>query len=217
MTKPSREKWGGNMVGPAFTMRSIPAREDLNQLSAFDDPMHPQRKAIESVPPGHVLVLDCRGEKRVASGGQILTTRLKMRGGAGLVSNCAIRDSGAISKLDFPVYTVGNSEPLNLIHHHALDQNVPTMMEVGYPDYQTSTWGRHPRASRPQNDGSVSAATMAHQMSPLLLARTGRYLVEARSIWTAQCTSWTSPDFLPIFWRSTTESCSAFRDTYTLA
>jgi regulator of RNase E activity RraA len=121
MTRPS----GGNMVGPAFTMRSIPAREDLDQLSAFDDPMHPQRKAIESVPPGHVLVLDCRGEKRVASGGQILTTRLKIRGGAGLVSDGAIRDSGAISQMDFPVYTAGGSAPLNLIHHHALDQNVP--------------------------------------------------------------------------------------------
>mgnify|MGYP003501997296 CR=1 FL=1 len=67
---------GGNLVGPAFTMRNIPAREDLDQISAFDNPEHPQRKAIESVPPGHVLVLDCRGEKRVASGGQILTTRL---------------------------------------------------------------------------------------------------------------------------------------------
>ncbi len=121
MTKPST----GNMVGPAFTMRSIPAREDLDQLSAFDDPMHPQRKAIESVPPGHVLVLDCRGEKRVASGGQILTTRLMIRGGAGLVSDGAIRDSGEISKMDFPVYTAGSSAPLNLIHHHALDQNVP--------------------------------------------------------------------------------------------
>ena len=79
---------GGNLVGPAFTMRSIPAREDLDQISAFDDPNHPQRKAIESVPPGHVLVLDCRQEKRVASGGEILTTRLKTRGAAGL-ARCA--------------------------------------------------------------------------------------------------------------------------------
>ncbi len=87
MTRPSDAKWGGNMVGPAFTMRSIPAREDLDQLSAFDNPMHPQRKAIESVPPGHVLVLDCRGEKRVASGGpQVMEAFLleKIQGGASL-------------------------------------------------------------------------------------------------------------------------------------
>ena len=106
-------------------MRNIPAREDLDQISAFDNPEHPQRKAIESVPPGHVLVLDCRGEKRVASGGQILTTRLKVRGAAGLVSDGPVRDSGAIAQMDFPVYCAGGSAPLNLLHHHAIDLNVP--------------------------------------------------------------------------------------------
>jgi len=121
LTHPS----GGNLVGPAFTMRSIPAREDLDQISAFDNPDHPQRKAIESVPPGHVLVLDCRGEKRVASGGQILTTRLKVRGAAGLVSDGALRDSTAIADMDFPVYCAGGAAPLNLLLHHALEQNVP--------------------------------------------------------------------------------------------
>jgi regulator of RNase E activity RraA len=121
LTTPS----GGNLVGPAFTMRNIPAREDLDQLSAFDDPNHPQRKGIESVPPGHVLVLDCRGETRVASGGQILTTRLKVRGAAGLVSDGPVRDSGRIAEMDFPVYCAGGSAPLNLLQHHAIDLNVP--------------------------------------------------------------------------------------------
>lgn len=121
LTTPS----GGNLVGPAFTMRSIPAREDLDQISAFDDPNHPQRKAIESVPPGHVLVLDCRQERRAASGGEILTTRLKVRGAAGLVSDGPVRDSGSLKSLDFPIYCAGGSAPLNLLHHHAIDQNVP--------------------------------------------------------------------------------------------
>ncbi|HMA07281.1 MAG TPA: ribonuclease activity regulator RraA [Ramlibacter sp.] len=121
LTDPS----GGNLVGPAFTMRNIPAREDLDQITAFDNPDHPQRKGIESVPPGHVLVIDCRGETRVASGGQILTTRLKVRGVAGLVSDGPVRDSGPISEMDFPVYCAGGSAPLNLIHHHAIDLNVP--------------------------------------------------------------------------------------------
>jgi regulator of RNase E activity RraA len=112
-------------VGPAFSVRNIPAREDLDQLSAFENPNHPQRKAIESVPPGHVLVIDTRGEKRVASGGQILTTRLKVRGAAGLVSDGPVRDSGEIAKMDFPVFCAGGSAPLNLIHHHAIDLNVP--------------------------------------------------------------------------------------------
>lgn len=121
----ARPAGGGNLVGPAYTMRNIPAREDLDQISAFDNPDHPQRKGIESVPPGHVLVLDCRGETRVASGGQILTTRLKVRGAAGLVSDGPVRDSGRIAEMDFPVYCAGGSAPLNLIHHHAIDLNVP--------------------------------------------------------------------------------------------
>ena len=121
LTDPS----GGNMVGPAYTMRSIPAREDIDQISAFDNPDHPQRKGIESVPPGHVLVLDCRGETRVASGGQILTTRLMVRGAAGLVSDGPVRDRGQIAEMDFPVFCAGGSAPLNLIHHHAIDLNVP--------------------------------------------------------------------------------------------
>jgi regulator of RNase E activity RraA len=121
LTTPS----GGNLVGPAFTLRNIPSREDLDQLSAFDNPEHPQRKAIESAPAGSVLVIDCRGEKRVASGGQILTTRLQKRGAAGLVSDGPLRDSGAIAKMDFPVYCAGGSAPLNLIQHHAIEMNVP--------------------------------------------------------------------------------------------
>lgn len=121
LTRPST----GNLVGPAFTMRNIPAREDLDKLSAFENPDHPQRKAIESVPPGHVLVIDCRGETRVASGGQILTTRLKVRGAAGLVSDGPVRDSAQIAQMDFPVYCAGGSAPLNLIFHHAIDLDVP--------------------------------------------------------------------------------------------
>jgi regulator of RNase E activity RraA len=116
---------GGNLVGPAFTMRNIPAREDIDQISAFENPEHPQRKGIESVPPGYVLVTDCRGERRVASGGEILTTRLKVRGAAGLVSDGPVRDSQEIRKLDFDVFCAGGSAPLNLIHHHAADLNVP--------------------------------------------------------------------------------------------
>src|SRR4051812_11660548 len=57
-------KPGYNMVGEAFTLRYIPAREDLNQLSVFRDPAHPQRKAIEECPPGAVLVIDSRKDAR---------------------------------------------------------------------------------------------------------------------------------------------------------
>jgi len=79
------------MVGEAFTLRYIPAREDLDHVGVFADPEHPQRKAIETVPPGQVLVCDCRGDARAASGGSILMTRLKVRGAAGFVSDGGLR------------------------------------------------------------------------------------------------------------------------------
>src|SRR5580692_6834887 len=94
----------GNMVGPAFTLRNIPAREDIDVLEIFLNPDNPQRKGIESVPPGYVLVQDCRGDKTAASCGSILTTRLKVRGVAGMVSDGPVRDSGVIAALGFPVF-----------------------------------------------------------------------------------------------------------------
>lgn len=115
----------GNMVGEAFTLRNIPCREDLDQVSVFENRDHPQRKAFDTVPAGHVLVIDCRGDTRAASGGGILTTRLKVRGAAGLVSDGCLRDSDEIGAMDFPVYCAGPAAPLNLARHHAVDFNVP--------------------------------------------------------------------------------------------
>jgi regulator of RNase E activity RraA len=113
------------MVGEAFTLRYIPAREDLDHVGVFADPDHPQRKAIETVPPGQVLVCDCRGDARAASGGSILLTRLKVRGVAGFVSDGGLRDSPEIAELGFPVYFGGPAPLLNLARHHAVDMNLP--------------------------------------------------------------------------------------------
>jgi regulator of RNase E activity RraA len=114
-----------NMVGPAYTLRNIPAREDLDLVEGFANPEHPQRKAVENAPAGKVLVVDCRGDARVASGGQILMTRLMVRGAAGMVSDGGVRDSGPISEMAMPVFCAGPSAPLNLVHHHAIDIDVP--------------------------------------------------------------------------------------------
>jgi regulator of RNase E activity RraA len=116
---------GANLVGPAYTLRNIPSREDLDQLDVLGDPEHPQRKSIETVPPGHVLVIDCRGERGAACAGNILITRLMVRGVAGLVADGPVRDSAEIAQMDIPVYCAGGSAPLNLVKHHAADANVP--------------------------------------------------------------------------------------------
>jgi len=113
------------MVGEAYTLRYIPAREDLDHLGVFEDWEHPQRKAVEEIPPGHVLVMDCRGDMRAASAGSILITRMMKRGAAGVVTDGGLRDSPGIAALPFPTYMQGPSAPTNLIHHHCVDLNVP--------------------------------------------------------------------------------------------
>ena len=114
-----------SMVGEAFTLRYIPAREDLNKLEVFRDHSHPQRKAIEDCPPGHVMVIDSRKDPRAASAGGILITRLMKRGAAGIVTDGGFRDSEEIGKLGFPAYHARPSAPTNLSLHHAIDINVP--------------------------------------------------------------------------------------------
>lgn len=114
-----------NMVGPAFTLRYMPAREDRNQLSEFRNPQHPQRHAIETCPPGHVLVMDSRKDARAASAGDILITRLMVRGGAGVVTDGGFRDANAIADLDIPAYHMRPSSPTNLTTNEAIDINVP--------------------------------------------------------------------------------------------
>ncbi|QDC11201.1 ribonuclease activity regulator RraA [Oceanicola sp. D3] len=116
---------GRNMVGPAFTLRYIPAREDRNQLVVFRDPDHPQRQAMEQCPEGHVMVMDSRKDPRAASSGDILITRLMVRGGAGVVTDGGFRDAGTIAKLDIPAYHNRPSSPTNLTLHEAIEINGP--------------------------------------------------------------------------------------------
>ena len=114
-----------SMVGEAFTLRYMPAREDLNDMSVFRDPEHPQRKAVEICPPGAVLVMDSRKDARAASAGGILVTRLMARGVAGVVTDGGFRDSAEIATLDMPAFHSRPSAPTNLTLNQAIDINVP--------------------------------------------------------------------------------------------
>jgi regulator of RNase E activity RraA len=113
------------MVGEAFTLRTVPAREDLNPISVFQDRGHPQRKAMEECPPGAVLVIDSRKDARAASAGSILVTRLEMRGVAGIVTDGGFRDSAEIARLEIPAFHRRPSAPTNITLHQAIDINVP--------------------------------------------------------------------------------------------
>ncbi len=115
----------GTMVGEAFTLRYMPAREDLNELAVFRDRTHPQRKAVEDCPPGAVLVMDSRKNPRAASAGSILISRLMVRGVAGVVTDGGFRDTPEIEGLSIPAYHNRPSAPTNLTLHQAIDINVP--------------------------------------------------------------------------------------------
>ena len=114
-----------NMVGEAFTLRYMPAREDRNTIVVFQDRAHPQRKAVEECPEGAVMVIDSRKDARAASAGGILVSRLMMRGVAGVVTDGGFRDSPEIAELAIPAYHSRPSSPTNLTLHEAIEINGP--------------------------------------------------------------------------------------------
>jgi regulator of RNase E activity RraA len=113
------------LLGPAFTIRCIPSREDIDVPSSFRDPNHPQRLSIEQIPAGSVLVMDCRGDRRSAAAGDILMKRLEVRGCAGVVTDGALRDCDAIADINMAVFCGGRSALSSLTRHHAVDFEVP--------------------------------------------------------------------------------------------
>jgi regulator of RNase E activity RraA len=112
------------MVGYAFTLRYVPAREDLAD-TLYDNTKNIQRIAVESVNTDDVLVIDARGDTRAATLGNILATRLKARGAAGLVTDGALRDTPGYRELDFPSYVKGAHAATSFLIHHPVDINVP--------------------------------------------------------------------------------------------
>jgi regulator of RNase E activity RraA len=116
---------GPNMVGPAYTLRYIPSREDLDVLSSFADRSNAQRKGVEECPAGAVFVVDSRGDATAASAGCILVTRLHRLGCAGIVSDGGFRDSPEIARMSMPAYHARPSAPTNLTKHHAVAINDP--------------------------------------------------------------------------------------------
>lgn len=106
-----------NMVGPAFTLRFIPAREDIDTLAAFAAADNLQRRAFEECPAGAVLVIDAGSERRAACAGDLLVSRLQVRGCAGVVTDGGFRDVAGIRALGFPAYqaqAVAGASPIAL-------------------------------------------------------------------------------------------------------
>ncbi len=116
---------GARVAGRAFTLRFIPAREDVDRAGVVPDPNETMRKAIEAVPAGHVLVLDCRRETRASAGGGLLFARLEARGVAGVVSDGCVRATDLVAGLALPVFCAGSSASVSRMFHHPLEFGRP--------------------------------------------------------------------------------------------
>lgn len=113
------------MVGYAFTLRYVPAREDVGFEVNYDNETNVQRLAVEAVGEHDVLVIDSRGDTRAASFGHILATRIMIRRAAGLVSDGGLRDTPAFRELDLPCYVRAPHATTSSVIHHPVDMNVP--------------------------------------------------------------------------------------------
>ena len=112
------------MVGRAFTLRYIPAREDLDE-GPVDNLKDVQRVGIEQVAAGDAFVIDARGDTRAGTMGSILAARLQMRGCAGIVTDGAYRDSPTIAASGLPAYSVAMNAHTNKTIHHPSEIQVP--------------------------------------------------------------------------------------------
>jgi regulator of RNase E activity RraA len=112
------------MVGYAFTLRFVPAREDFAD-TMYDNTQNVQRLAVETIGQDQVMVIDARSDIRAASFGHILGTRIKMRGAAGLVTDGALRDTPGFKELGLPTYIRAPHATMSFVIHHPLEMNVP--------------------------------------------------------------------------------------------
>jgi regulator of RNase E activity RraA/2-keto-4-pentenoate hydratase/2-oxohepta-3-ene-1,7-dioic acid hydratase in catechol pathway len=114
-TRPDRK-----MVGFAKTLRYVPFREDLFAEYGGTVPgggLNAQKRAVEQVRPGEVLVIEARGDPTAGTVGDILALRAQVRGAAGIVTDGAIRDSQALHAMELPVY-YGATHPAVLGRRH---------------------------------------------------------------------------------------------------
>ena len=115
---------GMAMAGPAFTLRYIPAREDLN-AAEVDNLTDVQRIGIERLERGEVFVIDARGDTTAGTMGNILATRLHARGCAGVVTDGAYRDTPAIVSIGINAYAAAMNAHTNKTSHYPSEIQVP--------------------------------------------------------------------------------------------
>jgi regulator of RNase E activity RraA len=101
---------GKRIAGRAFTLRFVPAREDLATPESWASPRS-TRGAIEAMEAGDIAVVDAMGATGAGIFGDILCARMKKRGLAGLVTDGAVRDGAGVEATGLPVWCAGVAAP----------------------------------------------------------------------------------------------------------
>jgi regulator of RNase E activity RraA len=104
---------GDRVVGRAFTLRFIPAREDLATIESWGNPVS-TRAAIEAIPEGAVVVGDAMGVTGAGIFGDILCARMHKRNVAALVTDGAVRDRAGVLRSNLPVWCAGIAAPASV-------------------------------------------------------------------------------------------------------
>ncbi len=104
---------GGRIVGPAFTLRFVPVREDLATPESWGKPIS-TRAAIEAMPEGCIVVADAMGVPSAGIFGDILCMRMAKRGVAALVTDGAMRDKTGVLATKLPVWCAGVAAPASV-------------------------------------------------------------------------------------------------------
>ncbi|MEN9418998.1 MAG: hypothetical protein RI988_2618 [Pseudomonadota bacterium] len=115
-------------AGRAYTMRMIPAREDIDTYATLTTTPHAdnlQWVGVEQVRPGEVMVIDSRGDASAASMGNMLVMRMMQRGARGVVTDGAYRDGSELAQLAFATWCAGVTATTRLSFHHVADLQVP--------------------------------------------------------------------------------------------
>jgi regulator of RNase E activity RraA len=101
------------LVGRAFTLRFVPAREDLATPESWSSPIS-TRAAIEDMPAGCIAVVDSMGVQDAGIFGDILCARMKKRGVAALVTDGVMRDGAGVESTGLPVWCSGVAAPASV-------------------------------------------------------------------------------------------------------
>jgi regulator of RNase E activity RraA len=155
-TRPDR-----TVVGTARTLRYVPNREDL--FAAHGGGFNAQKRAIDTVGEGEILVMEARGEKGTGTVGDILALRAQVRGAAAIITDGGVRDLTAVAALDMPTY-FSNAHPAVLGRRH-IPWDTDITISCGGTTVQPGT------SSSPTPTASSSCRRASRRRSPMTPSR----------------------------------------------